>query len=325
MHRHHIEVFPNPRGGRRITSSLCLNLPIDVSIRNLATNNALFKRLHHIGNKIDFIFDTAAHAHKIVKHTRCLALLLGNTHMRHRTGDFNERLHATQRLGEREDFSSLAEALGSLVAALDAEREHAATHTVAVLLDRNSALGMRVEARVVHRDDIRRSFECICDAGSVLCGFTGAQVQRLEAAVGEPAVEGRGDGADGVLQKGEAVEEFGGVEGCSTHDDIGMAVDVLCDGVHDDVGAVVERVLHVGRHESVIYHDHDAVLVRDCSDLADIYEGQCRVRGRLNPDELGVGSDEVCDVDFDARAECDFDIVCERYLSEVAVRSSVDV
>lgn len=52
-----------------------------------------------------------------------------------------------------------------------------------------------------------------------------------------------------------------------------MAVDVFCDGVDDDVGAVVERVLHVGAQEGVVDHDHDAVLVGDGGDFADVDEG----------------------------------------------------
>lgn len=36
----------------------------------------------------------------------------------------------------------------------------------------------------------------------------------------KPAVEGGGDSADGVLEEGQAVFEFGRVEGCDAHEDI---------------------------------------------------------------------------------------------------------
>ena len=46
----------------------------------------------------------------------------------------------------------------------------------------------------------------------------------------EVAVEGGGDGADGVLEEGEAGEEGGGVEGAGAHKDIlvFMLVKVEC-------------------------------------------------------------------------------------------------
>ena len=42
-------------------------------------------------------------------------------------------------------------------------------------------------------------------------------MQGFQAAVGEVAVERGGDGADGVLEEGEAGEEGGGVEGAGAH------------------------------------------------------------------------------------------------------------
>ena len=172
---------------------------------------------------------------------------------------------------------------------------------------------------------MRRGLECGRDARGVLGCFAGAQVQRLEAAVGQPAVEGAGHGANGVLQKREAVVQVGRVEGCGAHDDVRVAVDVLGDRVHDNVGAVVERVLHIRAHEGVVDDDHDAVLVGDGGDLADVDEREGRVGGRLDPDELRVGADQLGDVDFNARAEGHLDVVGEGDLGEVAVRAAVDV
>ena len=54
----------------------------------------------------------------------------------------------------------------------------------------------------------------------VVGGFAGAEVEGFETAVGEEAVEGRGDGADGVLEEGEAGVDGGGVEGWAAHEDV---------------------------------------------------------------------------------------------------------
>jgi hypothetical protein len=143
--------------------------------------------------------------------------------------------------------------------------------------------------------------------------------------VGQPAVECAGHGADGVLQERQLVEQLGRVERRRAHDHVRVPVDVLCDAVHDDVGAVVQRVLHVRAHEGVVDDDHDAMLVRDGSDGADVDEREGGVGGRFNPDQLRVGADQLLDVDLDRRAEGHFDIVRERDLGEVAVRAAVDI
>lgn len=118
---------------------------------------------------------------------------------------------------------------------------------------------------------------------------------------------------------------MGRVEGRRAHDDVRVSVDVLCHRVHDNVGAVVEWVLHVGAHEGVVDDDHDAVLVGDGGDFADVDERQRGVRGRLDADEFGVWADELRNVDFDARAEGYLDVVRQGHLCEVAMRAAVDI
>ena len=66
--------------------------------------------------------------------------------------------------------------------------------------------------------------------------------------------------------------EMGGVEGGGAHEHVRVTVDVLCDAVHDNVGAVVQRVLDVGREEGVVNDDHDAVVVRDRGNRSDIHQ-----------------------------------------------------
>jgi hypothetical protein len=67
------------------------------------------------------------------------------------------------------------------------------------------------------------------------------------------------------------------------------------------------------------------MLVRNCCDFSDVDERQCGVRGRLDPDELGIGSNEVGNVNLNAGAECDLDIMRESYFGEVAMCSSIYV
>ena len=50
--------------------------------------------------------------------------------------------------------------------------------------------------------------------------LAGAQMQRFEASMGKPTVESGGDSANGVLEKGEAVFDLLGVEGCDAHEHI---------------------------------------------------------------------------------------------------------
>lgn len=59
------------------------------------------------------------------------------------------------------------------------------------------------EARVVDGDDVRGGSEGCGDGGGVVGGFAGAEVEGLEAAVSEPAVKRRWNGADCVLQERE--------------------------------------------------------------------------------------------------------------------------
>ena len=53
-------------------------------------------------------------------------------------------------------------------------------------------------------------------AGSLV----GAQMQRFEASVSEPTIEGGRDSTNGVLEESEAVFDALRVEGCDAHEDI---------------------------------------------------------------------------------------------------------
>lgn len=63
-----------------------------------------------------------------------------------------------------------------------------------------------------------------------------------------------------------------------------MAIDVLCDRVHDDVGTVVERVLDIRAEEGIIDNDHNAVLMGNAGYFSDIDKAEGRIRGAFDPD-----------------------------------------
>jgi hypothetical protein len=75
--------------------------------------------------------------------------------------------------------------------------------------------------------------------------------------------------------------------------------------------------------EGVVDNNHNAMLMRNRSHFPNIYKRQRRVRRRLDPNELSIWTNKLDNVDFDAGTESNLDIVCKRYLGEVAVRSSI--
>lgn len=105
-----------------------------------------------------------------------------------------------------------------------------------------------------------------------------------------------------------------------------MTVDVLGDGVDDDIGTVVQRVLNVGAQEGVVDDNQDTVLVGDGSDLLDIDQAEGGVGGGFDPDQLGlVGADELLDVELNARRESHLDAMGGGNLGEVTVSSTIDI
>ena len=150
-------------------------------------------------------------------------------------------------------------------------------------------------------------------------------MESFQPPVREPAVKGRGDGADGILEKGEAGVEFGGVVGSGAHEDVGVAVDVFCNAVHNDVGTVVERILDIWGEEGIIDDDHDAMPVSDCGDVTNIHEAEGGVAGRFDPDELGlVWPDQIGNAELDGGGKGDLHAVCGGHFGEVAVCAYIE-
>lgn len=293
---------------------------------SLGTSNGQFKCLQHISVKVLGVLNTTADADKVIVNTGGLTLLPRDTSVGHAGGNLAETLDTTQTLSQGEDLSVLAEAVGSLLAALDAEAEHTAAHAVAVLLEGNSALRVGVKTGVVDGDNVGRRLEGLGHNGGVLSGLTSTQVQGLQTTVSEPAVEGRGNGTNGVLEESEALLQGLRVESGDTHQHIGVTVDVLGDGVHDDIGTMGERVLNIGTHEGVIDNNQDAMAVGDVGDSADVHQAQSGVGGCLNPDQLGlVGADQFLHLLLNGGRKGHINTVVIGDLGEVAVGATVHV
>jgi len=70
-----------------------------------------------------------------------------------------------------------------------------------------------------------------------------AHGQCLDAAEHEVAVERARHSTDRVLQEPHPLGDLGVVGGDEPADDVGVPAQILRDGVHDDVGAELERPL----------------------------------------------------------------------------------
>ena len=173
---------------------------------------------------------------------------------------------------------------------------------------------------------MRRSFKGGSDNQSVLRGLASSKVESLEAAVCKPAVKCRWDSADCVLEEGKALFELRGVERCATHEDIRMSIDVLGDGVYDNVRAMVERILDVGTEKGVVYYHHDAMLMCNGCNVPNIHKTQGGIAGRFDPDELRlVRPDHLCNIQFDARREGDLDAMSRSNFGKVSMGAAVDI
>lgn len=104
-----------------------------------------------------------------------------------------------------------------------------------------------------------------------------------------------------------------------------MAINVLGHGVNNKIGTVVQWVLDVGAHESVIDNNLDAVLVGNVGNSPDIHQAESRVGGGLDPDELGLGADQLLHIKFNGRGEGDLDTVRRSNLGEVSVGTTVNI
>lgn len=281
--------------------------------------------LDDVADEVLRLLDAARDADEVVEDTHAEALGSGDAGVRHAGGHLDEGFDASQGFGEREDLRELAESVGRCLVAPETEAQHAAAHAVAVLGYCDLSLRVRCGARVVDGRDEGVGLERRGDGCRVDGRLARTQVKCLETTVGEPAVKGRWNAADCVLEEAEALVSVVAVEGDDAHDDVAVPVDVLCDAVDDHVGSEVEWVLDVRREERVVDNDLDAALMCDGCHGADVDEPQRRVGRRLDPDDPRIRLDVFGQVELDLGRERDVDAVRERHLREVPVRAAVDV
>lgn len=94
----------------------------------------------------------------------------------------------------------------------------------------------------------------------------------------------------------------------------------------DDVGAMGERILDIGREEGVVDNDQETTGVGGLGDGADIDEGEGGVAGRLDPDQLGAALlDQVVDVLGDGGGKRHINAVGVSDLGEIPVGSAIDI
>ena len=295
------------------------------TVGDLWEGDGALQSLENIGLEVLSILNTAGDADEVLVDTDGVTGGLWNTGVGHGGWNLAKGLDTSERLSEGEELGLLAETLSAGSSSLNAEREHTATHAVAVLLLSNGVLWVRLETWVVDGDDVWGLFESVGNGGSVGGGLASAKVEGLKTTVSQPGVERRWDSTNGVLEEGKALLHGIGVEGGNTHDNIRVTVDVLGDGVDDNVGTVVKWVLDVWGEEGVVDNNHDAVLVGLVGDSADIDQAESWVGWSLDPDELGLWGDVCGEVNLDLWGEGNLDIVCLGDLGEVSVGSSVDV
>ena len=175
------------------------------------------QRLLDIRNEVLHLLDTDRQPHEVVPNAEQLALRLGDAAVRHLRGVLCKTLDAAKRLRKREQARGGQERVSLLHAAADAERDHAAEGEaigvgmrgdvrvdVAACVGRERAVGevvarVRREAGVDDLGDVRRGLEGARDGERVRAVGLHAQVQRLCAALREPAVVRARHGADRIL------------------------------------------------------------------------------------------------------------------------------
>lgn len=106
----------------------------------------------------------------------------------------------------------------------------------------------------------------------------------------------------------------------------GVTVNVLGNRVDHNVGTVIQRVLDIGAHESVVDNHQNTVAVSNLRNGTDINKAQSGVGGSFNPDELSlIRADQFLNILLDGGRESHVDTVGLSNLGEVAVGSTIHV
>ena len=166
--------------------------------------------------------------------------------MRHDRRMLDQALDTAQTLAERDQLAALKEAYGAGQIGGEIEGDHAAE--AAHLALGEFVLRMGFQAGVAHLPNLGMSLQPAGEFQGVLAMAAHSQIERLDAAQDEEAVERSGNRADGVVQEGESLAQPG-VAFVTTHDGdaadhVGVAVQILGRRVHDDVETLFERPLY---------------------------------------------------------------------------------
>ena len=116
-----------------------------------------------------------------------------------------------------------------------------------------------------------------------------AEVERAHAAQQQPGLERAEDGALVVAERADAGPELVLARGHQrAREHVAVAVQVLGGGVHDEVGAQLERPGEQRGRDRVVDRDQGTGRVGEAAQRLDVAHRPGRVRGRLEPEQAGA-------------------------------------
>ena len=268
--------------------------------------DGLLEGLVDIGDEVLGVLDSDRESDERRGDTEGETGLLGDSSVGHLVRDLSEGLDSTEGLSKDEQLGRLKEEVGLVSSALDGERDHASERNSDGLVpsdllelsphlrgERRLGLGVRSvrgKTRVGDRLDERVGREERGDAEGRETVGERSEVESLDSSEGQVGVERRGDRTRGVLEEPEALERL--LSSLSnderSHDDIRVTVDVLGDGVEDNVGSLSDGVGEEGREEGVVDEHQRLGRVRggNSDKCGNRDDSKGRVGRRLDPDEL---------------------------------------
>ena len=117
----------------------------------------------------------------------------------------------------------------------------------------------------------------------------------------------------------------------NTHHHIGMAINVLCDRVNNNVSAKSQWVRHIRRQKCVVHHQKNTitslgfVFTQHLNHAGDIGDSQRWVRRGLQPHQFGVFGDIFSKVSSQISHKRSSDSMGVSNLGEITVGSSVHI
>ena len=294
-------------------------------MHDLTSQSHLGEGLLDVSDEVLLVLDTNGDTDEVVLDSEKLSVGLGNGAVGHESGVLGERLDTSKTLSQSENLKVSEESIGVLNTALHVERDHGTGS--AGLLTGNSVLGMALKTGVGNALNLRVGLEALGDSHSVAHSFSDAHFEGLAGAHGQPRVEGIKASAHSLKYEVDFVVELAGVHHHGSGNKVGVATDVLGDGVSDDISTEKERVLVDGGHESVVNNEQSTVGLAALGEGLNIEDLKGRVGGSLEPDHSSVlaqlrleflGIREVLEGDLDVG-------VRSKDLTEVSLGAAIDV